>query len=130
MKIIASILICLVLVSHISTAQALDFTATAYCPCEVCCGKWARNRPNGIVYTASGMRAIEGKTVAVDRKLIPLKTVLRIRDIFYIAQDVGGAIKGNRLDIYFELHSDAWKFGVQCVTVEIMKVPLQRAVRR
>lgn len=32
----------------------IDAVATAYCPCEICCGKWALNRPDGIVYTASG----------------------------------------------------------------------------
>jgi hypothetical protein len=31
----------------------IDAVATAYCPCEICCGKWALNRPDGIVYTAS-----------------------------------------------------------------------------
>ncbi len=32
----------------------IDAVATAYCPCEICCGKWALNRPDDIVYTASG----------------------------------------------------------------------------
>lgn len=27
----------------------IDAVATAYCPCEICCGKWALNRPDGIV---------------------------------------------------------------------------------
>lgn len=33
----------------------IEGTATAYCSCEICCGEWALNRPNGIVYTASGV---------------------------------------------------------------------------
>lgn len=37
----------------------IDAVATAYCPCEICCGKWALNRPDGIVYTASGAIAEE-----------------------------------------------------------------------
>ena len=27
-----------------------SFRITAYCSCEKCCGEWAKNRPNGIVY--------------------------------------------------------------------------------
>ena len=41
----------------------IEAVATAYCPCEICCGKWALNRPDGIVYTASG--AISGQKIDV-----------------------------------------------------------------
>lgn len=44
----------------------IDAVATAYCPCEICCGKWELNRPDGIVYTASGAIAEEGVTIAAD----------------------------------------------------------------
>ena len=37
-----------------------EYEATAYCSCEKCCGTWAENRPDGIVYTASGAVAQEG----------------------------------------------------------------------
>ena len=47
----------------------IDAVATAYCPCEICCGKWALNRPDGIVYTASGAIAEEGVTIAADWSL-------------------------------------------------------------
>ena len=36
--------------------ERIEAVATAYCPCERCCGSWALNRPDGIVYTASGAR--------------------------------------------------------------------------
>lgn len=36
----------------------IEAVATAYCSCEICCGEWALNRPNGIVYTASGAAAV------------------------------------------------------------------------
>ena len=39
----------------------------------------------------------------------------------YIVEDCGGAINGNRIDIYFESHADALQFGVQTVTVEILQ---------
>ena len=32
-----------------------SFRITAYCSCEKCCGEWAKNRPNGIVYGAAGV---------------------------------------------------------------------------
>lgn len=43
-----------------------EYEATAYCSCEKCCGTWAENRPDGIVYTASGAVAQEGVTIAAD----------------------------------------------------------------
>ena len=83
------------------------FKLTAYCPCSRCCGKWA----NGI--TASGKYAQEGRTIAVDRRQIPLGTTVIIDGHEYVAEDVGGAIKGNRIDVYFSTHRQALNFGVQ-----------------
>lgn len=94
------------------------FKLTAYCSCSKCCGKYAANRPkdengNPIVYTASGARAQAGVTIAVDPRVIPYGTEVQINGHTYIAQDTGGAIKGNRIDVYFDNHQEAWNFGTQ-----------------
>ena len=94
------------------------FNLTAYCPCSKCCGQHALNRPkdengNPIVYTASGARAEAGVTIAVDPRVIPYGTKVQINGHTYIAQDTGGAIKGNRIDVYFDDHQEAWNFGTQ-----------------
>lgn len=90
-----------------------EFKLTAYCPCEICCGVWANNRPNGIVYGAIGEELTEGYSIAVDPNVIPYRTEVVINGKTYKAQDCGGAIKGNCIDVYFEDHNEALKFGVQ-----------------
>lgn len=90
-----------------------DFTLTAYCSCEICCGEWALNRPNGIVYTATGTEAVAGRTIAVDPDVIPYGSTVYINGQAYVAEDCGGAIQGNRIDVYFDSHSAALEFGVQ-----------------
>lgn len=96
-------------------------TATAYCPCEKCCGIWAKNRPNGVVYTASGAIAQEGVTVAADWGVYPAGTVLYIEGMGeYIVQDVGGAVNGNHIDVYFDTHEEAVNFGKQTAFVEVL----------
>lgn len=91
--------------------DAGSFILTAYCSCPECCGKWAENRPNGIVYTASGAQAETGVTVAVDPKVIPLGTSLRIDGLGdFIAQDTGSGVKGKHLDIYMDSHEEALRF--------------------
>ena len=89
------------------------FKLTAYCSCAKCCGKWAYNRPNGIIYGAIGEELKEGYSIAVDPSVIPYRTEVIIDGKTYKAQDCGGAIKGNRIDVYFEDHNDALNFGVQ-----------------
>ena len=88
-----------------------EYTITHYCPCEICCGVWAENRPDGIVYTASGAVAEAGVTVAVDPEIIPYGTKLVINGHEYIAQDCGGAIYGNKIDIYCNSHEEALQLG-------------------
>lgn len=94
-----------------------SFKLTAYCSCSLCCGKWAKNRPNGIIYGAIGEELKEGYSIAVDPSVIPYKTEVVINGHTYKAQDCGGAIKGNRIDVYFEDHNDALEFGVQYAEV-------------
>lgn len=92
----------------------LEAIATAYCGCVKCCGK-------SDCITATGTRATEGRTIAADPRVIPYGTHVLINGHEYIVEDCGGAINGNRIDIYFESHADALQFGVQTVTLEILK---------
>ena len=94
-----------------------EFTLTAYCPCMKCCGK-----TDGI--TATGTTATEGRTIAVDPRVIPYGSSITIyfadgTSHTYTAEDCGGAIKGNRLDIYFDDHQAALQFGVQSAMVYV-----------
>lgn len=76
----------------------IDAVATAYCPCEICCGKWALNRPDGIVYTASGAIAEEDVTIAADWSVYSPGTILYIEGIGErTVQDRGGAIRDPEL---------------------------------
>ena len=53
--------------------------------------------------TFSGTRAIENLTVAVDTRIIPLGSFLYLENVgFVVAQDIGSAVKGNIIDIYYE----------------------------
>lgn len=93
-----------------------EFTITHYCSCPICCNEWAYGRPvdeNGqeVVLTASGARAEAGKTIAVDPEVIPYGTEVIINGQAYIAQDTGGAIQGNRIDVYCSSHEEALKLG-------------------
>lgn len=99
-----------------------EFKLTAYCSCEKCCGKWALNRPkdeNGkdIVYGSTGNILVAGTSIAVDPSVIPYGSQVEINGHTYTAHDTGGAIKGNRIDVYFDSHQEARNFGVQFAEV-------------
>ncbi len=92
-----------------------EFKLTAYCPCAKCCGK-----TDGI--TATGTLAEEGRTIAVDPRVIPYGSIVTIyfadgTSHTYTAEDCGGAIKENRIDVFFNDHQAAREFGVQTAYV-------------
>lgn len=87
-----------------------EFRLTAYCSCVQCCGK-----SDGI--TATGTLATAGRTIAVDPNVIPYGTSVVINGNTYVAEDCGGAINKNRIDIYFDSHEEALQFGVQYADV-------------
>ena len=92
-----------------------EFTITAYCACVACCGK-----TDGI--TATGTTAAEGRTIAVDPRVIPYGSTVTLyfadgTSYTYTAEDCGGAIKENRIDVFFADHQTAREFGVQTAYV-------------
>lgn len=94
---------------------------TYYCTCQRCCGKAPDHPAYGI--TASGTRATPYRTVAVDPSVIPLGAdvlvdygdgaVLRR----YRAEDTGGAVKGNHIDLCVGSHAEALQLGRRTATV-------------
>jgi 3D (Asp-Asp-Asp) domain-containing protein len=74
--------------------------------------------------TAKGTIARAGRTVAVDPKVIPLGSKIYIEGIGErIAEDTGGAIKGNRIDVYLGTVPQAIQFGVRRGTVSMVAPP-------
>ena len=87
------------------------YKITYYCACEQCCGK-----NDGI--TASGEKVQEGITVAADTSKLPFGTKIYIQGIGWrTVQDKGGAVKGNKLDIYISSHNDPMPYNVQSLDV-------------
>jgi 3D (Asp-Asp-Asp) domain-containing protein len=94
--------------------KSLSVVATAYDPGPRSCGKYADG------WTAIGLKAGKG-VIAVDPRVIPLGTRVYIDGYGYaIAGDVGGAIKGNRIDLGFDTYREAIQFGRRRVTVHLL----------
>ena len=96
-----------------ATGETKIFKITAYCPCSKCCGK-----QTGI--TASGTRATAGRTVAASSQY-SFGTKLLINGQVYTVEDRGGAIKGNKIDIYMNSHAEALAWGVKYLPVQVAK---------
>jgi len=70
--------------------------------------------------TATGKEIKEGM-IAVDTRVIPLGTKIEIKDMgIFKAEDTGGKIKGNRIDIYFDTKKEAKEFGRKGVWIKII----------
>ncbi|WP_051569227.1 3D domain-containing protein [Alkaliphilus transvaalensis] len=105
--------------------KAITMSASAYDAGYESTGK----RPGDPYYgvTASGTQVRPG-VVAVDPRVIPLGTKLYIESLdgmpsygYAVAEDTGGAIRGNKIDLYFENRSDALRFGRRNVKVYILE---------
>ncbi|EAX48585.1 3D domain protein [Thermosinus carboxydivorans Nor1] len=95
----------------------LDIVATAYAPGPHDNGKWGN-------LTHIGTQVRPG-IIAVDPKVIPLGTRVYIEfpdghGMYAVAEDTGGAIKGNRIDIAMWTVAEAYKFGIQKVKVYVL----------
>lgn len=95
-----------------STTGGTVYKITAYCPCSKCCGK-----TNG--RTASGTTATAGRTVAASGKFA-FGTKLNIGGHVYTVEDRGGAINGNKIDIFVNSHAEALAWGVRYLNVSVV----------
>ena len=82
------------------------FRTTGYCPCKQCSEGWGRR-------TSTGSIATSGHTIAVDPRVIPYGSKVMIGGVIYTAEDRGGGVKGNHVDIFFDTHAQTRQHGKQ-----------------
>lgn len=96
-----------------TTGETKIFKITAYCSCSKCCGK------NASGYTSSVTKATAGRTVAASSQFA-FGTKLIINGKEYTVEDRGGAITGNKIDIYMNTHAEALAWGVRYLPVQVV----------
>lgn len=69
--------------------------------------------------TATGTTPTVGRTIAVDPDMIPYGSEVEIDGHIYIAEDCGGSITGNRIDLLFATHQEALEYGMQTKTIKV-----------
>jgi 3D (Asp-Asp-Asp) domain-containing protein len=91
------------------------FVLTAYCPCEECSEGYGRKCAKPNTYARSE------HTVAVDPSVINLGDTLLINGKKYVAEDTGGKVTGEKIDIFFDTHEEVESFGVKHGDVTIVR---------
>ena len=92
------------------------FEVTAYCLCVICTETYSHeyegNDETFVQKTASGTIPLAGRTVATDTDVIPFGTSIYVTGAGWrIAEDRGGAIRGNRIDVLKQTHQEALEWG-------------------
>lgn len=117
-----------------SPTHVVPLEVTGYCDCQICCG-WKRSwwrfgkpviasgpnkgQPKAVGVTASGTKAQRG-TLAADTRYFPMGTIMYIPGYGWgRVEDRGGAIKGNKLDLFFDSHEEALEWGRKQVNVQV-----------
>lgn len=95
-----------------SSGTTKIFKVTAYCSCAKCCGSHASG------YTSSGTKATPGRTVAASSQF-GFGTKLIINGKEYTVEDRGGAVTGDKIDIYMGSHAEALAWGVKYLPVQV-----------
>ncbi len=101
--------------------RVIKMEVTAYCACTKCCGPEAQ----GITASGKLVSYNGGQFVAADTSVLPFGTKLVIPG--YAGEeaveviDRGGAIKGNKLDLYFDSHDEALEWGRQILDVTVVE---------
>ena len=82
------------------------FKITGYCPCNSCSEGWGRHTSTGAIASAS-------HTIAVDPGTIPYGSKVLINGVVYTAEDRGGGVRGNHIDIFYNTHQETRAVGTQ-----------------
>jgi len=97
--------------------QTVQMRVTAYCPCPKCCGSYS----DGV--TACGHKIRQGDLFVAADKKYPFGTEMIVpgykKSEAVKVLDRGGVIRANRLDVFFNSHQEALKWGVRYLDVKI-----------
>jgi len=102
-----------------TATRTMRMLVTAYCPCRKCCGKFSDN----ITANGKSIYANNSMFVAADTRLLKFGTILSIpgykggRDV--PVWDRGGKIRGHHIDVFFQSHKQAQKWGKQYLNVKV-----------
>lgn len=100
------------------TTGIMKVEATGYTAGYESTGKRPGDPGYGI--TSTGAKAQRG-VVAVDPKVIPYGTYMYVPGYGYgIALDTGGAIKGNKIDLFFDTVEEANNWGRRWITIQFL----------
>jgi len=126
--IVAVICLMLIFVQWVqsTTYREVEMTVTHYCPCKVCCGKY------GEKFTTADNTYFKGnynfRCVAADRRYYKFGTKFEVDGVVYTMHDVGGAIKGNHIDVLVypcsdlaACHKEALRLGVRKIKVKVFE---------
>ena len=95
-------------------SQGKAIWITAYCKCPLCCGRWSKYGR-----TASGTIPTPNHTAACN--FLSFGTRIRVGERIYTVEDRLAKRFSDRIDIYFNSHKEALKFGKQQLKVTIIK---------
>lgn len=101
--------------NQVPEGKTISVSATAYtAKCDGC---------SGVTSTGVDLNANpNAKVIAVDPSVIPLGTKVHVEGYGYAtAADVGGAIKGNKIDVHVPTKDEAMNWGVRTVNVTIVE---------
>jgi 3D (Asp-Asp-Asp) domain-containing protein len=106
---------------HYVIGREVTVTATAYCNCAKCCGSNANGK------TANGSIPQQYHTIAASSEYA-FGTKVYIPDFkdksnggVFEVEDRGGAVNGNKIDIYFSTHEEASRFGTRTFTMYVLE---------
>ena len=91
-----------------------EFKITYYCSCEECSDCWGTE-------TSTGHQCEEGRTVAVDPDVIDYGSRILIGDNEYVAEDCGGAVEGDHIDIYVDDHETVEELGIRYKKIWVIR---------
>lgn len=109
--------------SRTSAPNVIEVVATGYTAGVESTGKKPGEPGYGITYSGVKVTRDQVSTIAADPKLFPIGTLLYIPGYGYgVVADIGSAIKGNRIDLYFETISEVYEqWGKKKVEVQVLR---------
>ncbi len=105
--------------------KVVRMRVTAYCTCPICCGKFSNGQTANLHKVRPGDRfvAADKRFAFGTQMIIPGYSSERTVEV----KDRGRLIKGNRLDVFFNSHRTAKKWGTRYLDVLVKEKPKPRS---